>query len=65
MNWVSNHFHIHRILKTWPPTTIICFQTSSDGCVVEVLSQTKKLNGKQKGILEGLTNRIIWMAWKS
>ena len=57
--WISNHFRIHRILQTWPPATIICSQTSRDGCEVGVLSRTKKLNGKQKGILEGLTNRII------
>ena len=43
-----------------PSATIICSQTSRDGCVVDVLSRTKKLNGKQKGSLEGLTNRIIW-----
>ena len=38
------------------------FQTSRDGCVVGVLSRIKKLNEKQKGILEGLTNCIIWKA---
>ena len=64
MNWVSNRFRIHRILQTWPPSDYYLFQTSSDGCVVSVLSRTKKLNGKEKGILKGLTNRIIWMAWK-
>ena len=32
---------------------------------IGVLSRTKELNGKQKGILEGLTNRIIWKAYKS
>ena len=62
MNWVSNRFRIHRILQTWLPATIICSQTSKDGCVVGVLSRTKKWYGKQKGILEGLTNRIIWKA---
>ena len=65
MNWVSNRFCIHRILQTWPPATIICSQTSRDGCVVGVLSRTKKLNGKRKDILEGLKNRIIWKAQKS
>ena len=62
MNWVLNRFHIHRNLQAWPPATIICSQTSRDGCVVGVLSRTKKLNEKQKGILKGLTNRIIWKA---
>ena len=62
MNWVSNRFRIHRILQIWPPATIICSQTSWDGCVVGVLSQSKKLNGKQKCILEDLTNRIMWKA---
>ena len=57
MNWVSIHFHIHRILQTWAPATIICSQTSRNGCVVCVLSRTKKSSGKEKGILEGLTNR--------
>ena len=65
MNWISNHLRIHRILQTWHPANIICSQTSRDGCVVGVLSRTKKLNGKQEGILEGLTNRIIWKAWRS
>ena len=41
---------------------IICSQTLRDGDVVGVLSQTKKLNGIQKGILRGLTNRIICKA---
>ena len=59
MNWVSNRFRIHRILRVWPPATIICSQTSRDGCVVGVLSRMKKLNEKQKGILEGLKNSII------
>ena len=40
------------------PATIICSQTSKDGCVIDVFSRTKKLNGKQKGILENLTNCI-------
>ena len=62
MNWVLNRFRIHRIHQTLPPATIICSQTSRDGCVVGVLSRTNKLNGKQKGIMEGLTNRIIWKA---
>ena len=62
MNWVSNRFRIQRILQTWPPATIIWPQTSRDGCVVAVLSQTKKLNGEQKGILESSTNHIIWKA---
>ena len=65
MNWVSNRFRIRRILQTWPPATIICFQTSRDCCMVGVLSLRKKMNKKQKSILEGLTNRIIWKAWKS
>ena len=60
MKWVSNRIRIHRILHTCPPATIICSQTSRDGCVVGVLSRTKTINGKQKGILECLTNRIIW-----
>ena len=64
MNWVSNRFRIHRILQIWPLATIIYSQTSRDSCVVDVLSQTKKLNGKQKDILKGLTNHIIWKAWK-
>ena len=64
MNWVSNRFRIHRIRQTWPPATIICSQTSTDSCVVGGSSQTKKLNWKQKSILEGLTNRIIWKAQK-
>ena len=62
MNWVSNRFRIHSILQIWPPATIICSQISRDGFMVGVLSRTKKLNGKQKGILEGLTNPIIWKA---
>ena len=62
MNWFSNRFRINRFLETFPPATIIFSQTSRDGCVVGVLSRTKKLNGKQKDILEGLTNRIIWKA---
>ena len=62
MNWVSNRFRIHRILQACPPATIICSQTSRDGCVVGILSRTKKWNGKQKGILKDLTNRIIWKA---
>ena len=56
MNWVSNRFRIHCIFQTLPPATIICSQTSKDSCVVGVLGRTKK------GILEGLTNRIIWKA---
>ena len=40
------------------PATIFCSQTLRDGCVVGVLSRTNKLNGKQKGILEGLIDRI-------
>ena len=60
MNWVSNRFRIYRILQTWPEAAIICSQTSRKGCVAGVLSRTKKFNGKQKGILEGVTNRIIW-----
>ena len=44
------------------PATIICPQTSRDNCVVGVLSWTKKLYGKQKGILEGLANHIILKA---
>ena len=60
MNWVSNRFRIHRILHTWPPATIICSQTSRDGCVVGVLSRTKKLNGKHKGILQGLDKSHYW-----
>ena len=62
INWVSNRFRIHRILQTWAPATIICSQTSRNGCVVDVLSRKKKLNGKQKGISDGLTNRIICKA---
>ena len=62
MNCVANRFRIHRILQTWPPATIICSQTWRDDCVVGVLSRTNKLNGKQKGILEGWTNFIIWKA---
>ena len=54
MNWVSNRFRIHRILQIWPLVNIICSQTSRDGCVVGVLSRRKKLNWKQKGILEDL-----------
>ena len=50
----------NRTLQTWLPATIIYSHTSRDGCVVGVLSRTKKLNGKQKGILWGLINRIIW-----
>ena len=65
MNWVSSRSLIHRILQAWPPATIIYSQTSRDGCVVGVLSRRKKLNGKQKGILEDLTNRIIWNSYKS
>ena len=65
INWVSNRFRIHCILQTWPPATIICSQTSRDGCVVGVLSRTKKLNGKLEGISKGLTNRILWKAWES
>ena len=65
MNWVSNRFRIHRIFQTWPPATIICSQTSRDDCVVGFLNRTKKLSGKQKSILEGLTNRIIWKTYKS
>ena len=65
MNWDSNRFRIHRILQMWPPATIICSQTSRDGYVVSILSRTKKFNGKQKGILESLTNRITWKASKS
>ena len=59
MNWVSNRFRIHRILQTWPLATIICSQTSRDGCVVDVLSRRKNLNGKQKGILKCLH----WEKW--
>ena len=55
-------YFFHRILETWSPATIIYSKTSSDGCVVGVLSRTNKLNGKQKSILEALTNRIIWKA---
>ena len=62
INWVSNRFQIHRILQTCPPATIIFSTISRDGCVVGDLSRTKQLNGKQKGILESLTNRIIWNA---
>ena len=62
MNWVSNRFCIHHILQTWLLATIVCSQTSRDGYVVGVLSRTKELNGKQKGILESLTNRIIGKA---
>ena len=47
MNWVSNYFRIYRILETWPPAIIICFHASRRGCVVGVLSGTKKLDGKQ------------------
>ena len=63
MNWVSNRYRIYRIFQTWPSATIICSHTSRDGCVVGVLSRTKKLNWEQKGILEGLTNRNIWKAY--
>ena len=59
MNWVSNCCRSHCILQTWPSVNFICSQTSRDGCVVGVLNRTKKLNGKQKGILEDLTNRIF------
>ena len=34
MSWVWNRFRIYRIPQTWPPVTIICSQTSRDGCVV-------------------------------
>ena len=65
IKWVSNRFRIHRILQTWPPATIIWSKTSRDGYVVGVFSRKKKLNGKQKGIFEVLTNRIISKAYKS
>ena len=48
MNWVSNRFCTQRILQTWPPATITISKTSRDGCVIGVLSRTKKLNGQQK-----------------
>ena len=43
-----------------PPATIIYSQTLRDSCVIGALNGAKKLNGKQKGILECLTKCIIW-----
>ena len=59
MNRVSNRFRIHRILQAWSPLTIICSQTSKDVCVIGISNRTKKLDGKQKGILEILISLII------
>ena len=42
------------------PSDYILSQTSRDGYVVGVSSWRKKLNGKQKGILEGFAKHIIW-----
>ena len=47
MKWVSNRFHIHRIFQIWPPATIICFQTSRDGCVVGVLNRRSWMGNKR------------------
>ena len=44
------------------PSDYYLFPNRKRWCVVDVLSQTKKLNGRQKGISGGLTNRIIWKA---
>ena len=50
-NWVWNRFRIHRILQIRPPATIICSQTSRDGCVVGVLSRMGK-------------RRVFWRVWQ-
>jgi len=63
-NYDSNWLLTHRILQTWSPATIICFQTSSGGSRERDSHRMRKSSRKSRRISKAWTFRTTERASK-